>query len=344
MSESSGFVEIYKMRMREFLREPAVLFWVFGFPMLLAIGLGTAFREKPVESTSVAVLDVDGSDEIAAQLAAAPGFRVVELQPEEAARALRLGKVALVVGPGAQLEYRYDATNPEGVLARARVDDALQRAAGRADPRAFQESLVTEPGSRYVDFLIPGLLGMNILSGALYGIGFALVDMRSRKLLKRLAATPMKRSHFLLATMASRMTVVFVEVGLMLGFGWLVFDMVFQGSLLLALGLCLLGAASFSGIGLLVATRTKKIEVVSGLINLASLPMFVVSGVFFSSDRFPDVVQPIVRALPLTALNDALRAVLLEGADLGSQLGRIGILLAWGGVSFVLALRLFRWS
>ncbi|MBL8863636.1 MAG: ABC transporter permease [Planctomycetes bacterium] len=332
------------MRMREFLREPAVLFWVFGFPILLAVGLGAAFREKPVESTAVAILDVAGSDELAAELSAAEGFRVQELAEDDAARALRMGRVALVVRPGAELEYRFDATNPEGVLARARVDDALQRAAGRADPRAHRETLVTEPGSRYVDFLIPGLLGMNILSGAMYGVGFALVEMRSRRLLKRLAATPMKRSHFLGATIAARMSVVFVEVGLMLGFGWLAFGMVFHGSVLTALLLCLLGAASFSGLGLLVATRTKKVEVVSGLINLVSLPMFVVSGVFFSSERFPEVIQPLVGALPLTALIDALRAVLLEGADLASQLPRVLILLAWGGISFVLALRLFRWS
>jgi hypothetical protein len=243
MSESSGFVELYKMRVREFLREPAILFWVFGFPILLAVGLGIAFREKPVDQVSIAVLDIAGSDELAASLSAAPGFRVRELADADAQLALRLGKVALVVVPGAELEYRFDATNPEGVLARSRVDDALQRAAGRADALTFRETLVTEPGSRYVDFLIPGLLGMNILSGGMYGIGFALVEMRSRKLLKRLAATPMKRSHFLLATIASRLTVVFVEVVLMLGFGWLAFDMVFQGSLVATMALCVvLGA------------------------------------------------------------------------------------------------------
>jgi len=344
MSESSGFVELYKMRVREFVREPAILFWVFGFPILLAVGLGIAFREKPVDNVAVAVIDVDGSDALAASLSSAPGFRVRELTAEDAQLALRLGKVALVVVPGTELEYRFDATNPEGVLARARVDDALQRAAGRADPRAYRETLVTEPGSRYVDFLIPGLLGMNILSGSMYGIGFALVEMRSRKLLKRLAATPMKRSQFLLATMASRMTIVVVEVVLMLAFGWLAFDMVFQGSLVTAMGLSILGAASFAGLGLLAATRTRKIEVVSGLINVVMLPMFVVSGVFFSSERFPEAIQPIVRAMPLTALNDALRAVLIEGSDLASQLPRIGILVAWGAVSFVLALRLFRWN
>jgi len=348
MSEASGFLELYKLRVREFVREPAILFWVFGFPILLAIGLGMAFREKPIELVSVGVVTSASSDAVESALRAHPGFRVEELAAEDAARELRLGKVALVVGappgPGAELEYRYDATNPEGVLARARVDDALQRAAGRTDPRAFREVLVTEPGSRYVDFLIPGLLGMNILSGGMYGIGFALVEMRSRKLLKRLAATPMKRSHFLLATIASRMTVALVEVGLMLGFGKLFFDMEFNGGFLAATALCLLAAASFSGMGLLVATRTKKIEVVSGLINLVMLPMFVVSGVFFSSERFPDAVQPIVRALPLTALNDALRAVLLEGEDLSAQLVRIGILVAWGAISFVVALKLFRWN
>jgi ABC-2 type transport system permease protein len=344
MSDTSGFLELYKMRVREFLREPAILFWVFGFPILLAIGLGIAFREKPIDIVSVGVIRAEGAENVAAALRAQPGFRVDELDTDEAMRRLRLGKIALVVAPGAQLEYRYDATNPEGALARSRVDDALQRAAGRTDPRAFRETLVTEPGSRYVDFLIPGLLGMNILSGAMYGIGFALVDMRSRKLLKRLAATPMRRSHFLLATIASRMTVVIVEITLMLGFGKLFFGMQFHGGVPAATVLCLFAAAAFSGMGLLVATRTRKIEVVSGLINLAMLPMFVVSGVFFSSERFPDVVQPIVRAMPLTALNDALRAVLLEGADLRSQLGRITILLAWGGISFLLALRLFRWN
>jgi ABC-type multidrug transport system permease subunit len=229
-------------------------------------------------------------------------------------------------------------------MARARVDDALQRAAGRADVLTLREELVTQPGARYIDFLIPGLLGMNIMSGGLWGIGFVIVEMRSRKLLKRLVATPMKRSHFMAAMMASRMLLVIGELALLLGFAWLVFDLVNQGSLLLVTALSLLGAFSFAGLGLLVACRARKIETVSGLMNLVMMPMFVASGIFFSADRFPDVVQPFVQALPLTALNDALRAVILEGADLSSQLGRIAILGAWGGVSFVLALRWFRWT
>lgn len=343
-TQRSPFVVLYVARMREFVREPAVLFWVFGFPILLAVGLGIAFRNRPPDETVVAVERSEGAADLRAALEAAGGFRVEDLEAGEAHQRLRTGKVALVVVPKTPREYRFDPTSPDGVLARQRVDDALQRAAGRLDPIAVADAHVTEPGSRYVDFLIPGLLGMNIMSGGMWGVGFACVEMRSRRLLKRLAATPMRRRHFLGAMIASRMTVVFVEVGLMLAFGWLAFGMVTQGSLLLVTALSLLGAASFSALGLLVASRTHKIEIVSGLMNVVMLPMFVVSGVFFSSERFPEALQPLVKAMPLTALNDALRAVILEGADVTSQLARIGVLVAWGGASFVLAMRFFRWT
>jgi ABC transporter DrrB family efflux protein len=255
-----------------------------------------------------------------------------------------MGRVSIVVVPGESYEYRFDPTRPESVLARRAVHDALETAAGRVDPVAVRETLVTEPGARYIDFLIPGLLGMNIMSGGMWGVGYVLVEMRSRKLLKRLIASPMRRSDFLAAMVASRMVIVFAELALMLFFGWLVFDMVLRGSVLAVTLLSLLGASSFSALGMFVASRTPKTETVQGLMNLVMLPMFVVSGVFFSSDRFPDAVQPLVRAMPLTALNDALRAVILEGAPLSSQLARIAVLAGWGAVSFVLALRFFRWN
>jgi ABC-2 type transport system permease protein len=344
MSTRSPFVQLFLARLKEFRREPEVIFWVFGFPILLAIGLGIAFRNKPPDEIAVGVISAPGSEKVIAALQTKGGFHVETVSTDEADQRLRLGKVALVVVPGNTYEYRFDPTRPESVLARQRTDDALQRAAGRLDPVPVHEDLVTKPGARYIDFLIPGLLGMNIMSGGMWGVGFVIVDMRSRKLLKRLVATPMKRGHFLAAMMASRMLMVFGEMGLLLFFGWLVFGMVLQGQLWLVAALSLLGAAVFSGLGLLVASRAQKVETVSGLMNLVMLPMFVFSGVFFSSDRFPDLVKPFVKALPLTALNDALRAVVLEGADLSSQLGRIAILIAWGGVSFVLALKLFRWK
>jgi ABC-type multidrug transport system permease subunit len=344
MRDRSPFQQLFVARLKEFYRQPEVVFWVFGFPILLAIVLGIAFRTKAPDVIAVGVLAGAGSDAVVAALPESGGFDATIVAEADAATELRLGRVSIVVVPGAEPLLRFDPTRPESVMARARVDDALQRAAGRADVLTLREELVTQPGARYIDFLIPGLLGMNIMSGGLWGIGFVIVEMRSRKLLKRLVATPMKRSHFMAAMMASRMLLVIGELALLLGFAWLVFDLVNQGSLLLVTALSLLGAFSFAGLGLLVACRARKIETVSGLMNLVMMPMFVASGIFFSADRFPDVVQPFVQALPLTALNDALRAVILEGADLSSQLGRIAILGAWGGVSFVLALRWFRWT
>jgi ABC-type multidrug transport system permease subunit len=337
-------VELFVARLKEFVREPEVMFWVFGFPILLAIGLGIAFRNKAPDEIAVGILDRPGAAELLRALPEDDGFHAELVDDASSAQKLRLGKVSLVVVPGAEHEYRFDPTRPESVLARARVHDALERAAGRVDPVPVKETLVTEPGARYIDFLIPGLLGMNIMSGGMWGVGFVLVEMRSRKLLKRLVATPMKKSHFLGAMMASRMVMVFGEMGLLLLFGWLAFDLVLQGSLVWIALISVLGAFSFASLGLLVASRARKIETVSGLMNLVMLPMFVLSGVFFGADRFPDVVQPLVQALPLTALNDALRAVILEGASLGSQLPRIAILAGWGVVSFLLALRWFRWT
>ncbi|MBK7874301.1 MAG: ABC transporter permease [Planctomycetes bacterium] len=348
MRDRHPFLQLFAARLRELKREPGVLFWIFGFPLLLAIGLGIAFRNEPRTEVAVGVLRSAGAEAVAAALPAERGFRASVLTDAEAAHALRLGKVALVVVPAAESggapEFRFDPTRPESELARVRVHDALERAAGRVDRIEPREAPVTEPGSRYIDFLIPGLLGMNIMSGGMWGIGYAIVDMRSKRLLKRLAATPMKRTHFLGAFLAARLVLVLAEMVLLLAFGWLAFDLVPQGSLVDVVALCVLGACAFAGLGLLVATRTAKVEIVGGLINLVMLPMFVVSGVFFSSERFPDVLQPFVRALPLTALNDGLRAAILEGAPLSEQLPRVLVLLVWGAISFVLALRLFRWS
>jgi ABC-2 type transport system permease protein len=344
MSERGPFVNLLLARLKEFIREPEVIFWVFGFPVLLAVGLGIAFRNKPPDRIVVGVVEGPEATALIASLPSAQGFDVRRVSFGEAADDLRLGRVALVVVPGSPWEFRYDPTRPDSLLARQRVDDALQRAAGRIDPVQPRETLLTQPGARYIDFLIPGLLGMNIMSGGMWGVGFVLVEMRSRKLLKRLVATPMRRSDFLAAMMVSRTVLVFLEMVLLLVFGWLVFDMVIMGSLAAIVLLALLGAFAFAGLGLLLASRARKIETISGLMNLVMLPMFVFSGIFFSSDRFPDAIQPFVKALPLTALNDALRATILEGAGLASQAGRVAVMLVWGAASFVLALRLFRWT
>ena len=345
----AAFNHLLLARMKEMQREPEIIFWVFGFPILLALGLGIAFRNKPADATSIAIVEGPSAENTLTSLQNSPQHAFIHatiLKETSALTGLRLGKYDLVVEPqpDGAVQYRYDQARPESVLSRAEVDGVLQVAAGRKDPVKTSIITSTEPGSRYIDFLIPGLLGMNLMNAAMWGIGFALVDMRQRKLLKRFVGTPMRRSDFLLALTSSRLILMLVEVALMLTFGVIVFHMRVLGSILTIVLIGAAGALSFGGLGLLTASRAQKIESVSGLINLVMMPMWIFSGVFFSYERFPAKILPLIHALPLTALNDALRDTILQGASLASQTPRLLILLAWGGVSFLLALRWFRWT
>ena len=335
--------------MLELKREPEVVFWVFVFPLLLALGLGIAFRNKPGDAVSVAIVSGAGSQDAQSLLARSPQhdrFKPQVLGADEARKGFRLGKFDLVIEPDGQggFQYRYDPARPESVLAKTEVNDALQSAAGRKDPLPTTAVNSSEPGSRYIDFLIPGLLGMNLMNSGMWGIGFALVDMRQRKLLKRFVGTPMRRGDFLLALASSRLILMIIEVGLLLAFGVIFFHMRVLGSIASIALIASIGSLTFGGVGLLTASRAQKIESVSGLINLVMMPMWIFSGVFFSYERFPTVIHPLIKALPLTALNDALRASILEGTPLLHQWPRLLVMVLWGGISFVLALRWFRWT
>jgi len=345
----SGYWHLLMARMKELAREPEVVFWVFGFPLLLALGLGIAFRNKPADDTSIAIVSGPGAADVLGLIRQSPqksSIRAEVLDRAQALKGFRLGKYDLAVESesNGSLRYFYDPARPESVLSRAEIDDALQSAAGRKNPLTASSQVSSEPGSRYIDFLIPGLIGMNVMNAAMWGIGFALVDMRQRKLLKRFVATPMRRSDFLLALASSRLVLMVLEVGLLLGFGALVFHMRVLGSIPAVLSIGAIGALGFAGLGLLTASRAQKIESVSGLINLVMMPMWIFSGVFFSYERFPAIAQPFIKLLPLTALNDALRASILEGSPLAAQSARMLVLVVWGGISFVLALRWFRWT
>src|SRR5512140_1929399 len=332
------------MRFRIFVREPAALFWTYGFPLLLALVLGTAFRNQPPGPVDVAVEAGPGTEAWREALARTPSVHVQSLSAQDAHEALRAGKVSLIVEAGQPRTYQFDSTRPESRLARAVVDDVLQRADGRVDPTPVKDRLVTEPGSRYIDFLIPGLLGFNLMSGGLWGVGFMVVDMRVRKLIKRMIATPMSRSDFLLSFVLVRALFLIIEVPLLLVFAHWVFGVPIRGSLLLILALCILGSLVFAGIGLLLGSRAQTTHTAAGLVNLVSLPMLVYSGVFFSAARFPDALQPVIRALPLTALIESVRTVMLDGAGLVAVAGQVLVMLVWGGLCFAVALRLFRWQ
>ncbi len=345
----SALHELTLTRIRESVREPGVLFWVFGFPILLSIGLGLAFRNRSPEPPAVGVLDGPAAASLEGPLVEA-GMRVQRLTETAARERLRAGKIAVLVlpaaaaGEAASVRYRFDPTRDEGRVARAAVDDALQRAAGRTDALPSTDELVTEPGARYIDFLVPGLLGMNIMSGSMWGIGWVIVNMRVRKLLKRLMATPVRRRDLLIAQGLGRLSSLPLEVLSLLVFARLAFDVQVTGSWLALAAIAVVGALSFAGIAILVASRAQNTETVSGLMNAVMMPMFVLSGVFFSAAHFPDVMQPLIGLLPLTALNDGLRAVMIDGAGVGGIWRQLVVLSGWGGGCFVVALRIFRWN
>ncbi|MPZ20427.1 MAG: ABC transporter permease subunit [Luteitalea sp.] len=336
-------VELTLARVREFLREPEALFWVFLFPVLMTCALGLAFGREGTTTVDVGVLAAPGADERLAALAAAPDLDARLLSRPDAEIALRKGSIQVLVVPGTPPVYRFDPTRPESQLARLAVDEALQRAAGRRSLWKAREERVVAPGARYVDWVVPGLLGMNIMGTGMWSIGFAVVLARTRKLLKRLVASPMRRAHYLLSHMLARLLFLTLEVVTLVGFAVIVFDVPINGSWLVLAAVCVLGAATFSGLGLLLVSRVKTIEAASGLMNFAMVPMWVFSGVFFSSEHFPSVMQPFVHALPLTALTSALRGVMLDGQGLLGLTPHLANLAGWTVVCYLLALRLFRW-
>jgi ABC-type multidrug transport system permease subunit len=277
-------------------------------------------------------------------LSSQSGLRPRLLSPEEASQALARSHVVVVIASDETPNYAYDPTQPDSRTALLLVDAALQRAAGRIDPFAATRAEVTEPGARYVDFLVPGLLGMNLMGTGMWGIGFSLVVARNGNLLKRLIAAPARRSQLLGAQLISRLLFLVPEAGALLGFAHFVLGVPLRGSLVLLIAVSLLGALAFSGLGLLSAARPRTIEGVSGVMNLVMVPMWIFSGIFFSTERFPAGMQPFIQALPLTALNDALRSVMLEGVGLTPLLPDMALLAAWGFFSFLVALKIFRWQ
>lgn len=337
-------LELIRARLREFFREPGIVFWVFGFPLVMAIALGLAFRSRPPEKPAVAVVTTTDHP-LAEKLVKSERVRALALPEAEAERALARAKVDVVVRlDDAGAHYRLDPTQEKSAYARLVVDDILERTAGRNDLLRKSESIVSEVGSRYIDFLLPGLIGLNLMGSSMWGVGYNLVVARKRKLLRRYAVTPMRRTHFLLSYFFSRALFLVLELGTIVAFGALLFGTVVQGGYL-ALGVTgLLGAASFAGMSLLIGARVDNTETANGWMNLMQLPMWLLSGPFFSYERFPSWLHPIIELLPLTALVNALRAIWNDGASL-PQLGfELAVLLAWGGVGFLIALRTFRWQ
>ena len=335
----SELVELTRHRTLAFIRQPEAVFWVFAFPLVLSAVLGFAFQGREPAPSRVGV--VDAGAEWVARLEADPRLEVFSFDTrEEADRRLAGGHLDALVVSFDPPELRLDQARAEAELARLRVLIAI----GGLSQDALQVQQVEENGARYIDFLFPGLLGMSLMGTGLWAIGFAVADMRQRKVLKRYLVTPMRRASFLGSFLTSRMMFLASELVLITAFGVWVLGVPLRTSLVAFVVMCTLGALAFSAVGLLVASRARTIEGVSGLLNLVMIPMWLGSGVFFSYERFPEQIHPLLRALPLTALNDALRGGMIDGAGLVTVLPQIGVLAVWTVISFALALRIFRWA
>jgi ABC-type multidrug transport system permease subunit len=343
--ERSPLAHITLAWIREFLREPEAMFWTFFFPILIALALGIAFRSSGADAVRIAVLDGVGADSLARALERGGEVEARIMPRDSAYRALRRGDVGVVVERGTEgFTFHYDPTRADARSARMAANDAVQRAGGRADRITVQDEHVEEKGSRYIDFLVPGLLGLNLLSTGLWWVGLSLTRLRKDRILKQLRATPLRRSSLLGGYFVGRLGFLSVELFILLAFARLAFDVPIRGSVFTLLTVAALGALASTGLGILVGSRARTIEAANGLMNLVGLPMWILSGVFFSADHFPAVMQPFIKALPLTALVDALRGVMLDGATLVAVQVPLGIIAVWAVVAFAAALVLFRWQ
>ncbi len=336
-------------RLKEFIRRPEALFWVYFFPVLMIIVLGNAFQNQPIESFNVDVIENEHATALMEQLSNQSQIKTHLVNAEESSRRLRLGKsvLAITAGPDSdgqkQFVYRFDPQRPGASTAHNAVDDILQTANGRTDVFTAETTQLDGSGGTYVDFLVPGLLGIGLMGGGMWGVGFAIVDMRIRKLLKRYMATPMRKSDFLISMMLSRLVFMIPQIVLTLLVAYWMFDFKIYGNVAAVSLLVVLGAFEFAAVGLLVGARAQTIETASGLMNFVMLPMYTLCGAFFSYERFPEIFHPLIRWLPLTPIIDSLRSVMMDGESLFAQWPEIVVMAFWSVIPFGIAMVIFRW-
>lgn len=327
---------------REFWRSPEAVFWTYGFPLLMTVVLGFSFRPKPPDPIPVAVVASADAEAMAAQLRHNDRLRVEVLDADGADAALARGRIgALVRGPVGDPTVRADPTRPDAELARLQIERALRGDVEAAGPRFEVED---RPGARYVDFLIPGLVGLNLLGAGMWGIGFQLVQYRTQNLLRRLFVTPMRRGEFLFGFLVSRLLLALPESAIIIGFGVVFWGVPFRGSLLAAVVLLLGGALAFSGLGVLIASRAKTVEGVAGLMNFVQMPMWLLGGAFFSNERMEGWLRVCAESVPLTWCNDAMRDLMLAPGGFAQIAVPLALLYGFAAVCFGIALRVFRWT
>ena len=349
MHKRSSLIELTKGRWREFRREPSAFFFVIFMPILWMVILGAAFSGK--ENVKVQVGWIEGQTatspfniDIPASLSSNSAIILHRGSVEEINLKHLRGEIAAIVSTDPTgLKIIYDPASQEGTNASSIIKSTLQEAAGRTDPLSITSEKITIPGTRYIDFLIPGLLALSIMTSSLFGTGMLIVSNRRENLLKRYLATPMKPHEYLISHIFGRTFIFIVEVAAILITGYLMFGFKSAGSYISLLAFAFLGTAAFTSLAILCAARTANPATMNGMTNIISLPMMLVAGVWFSRANFPEWLGQIVQYLPLTALVDGLRRIALEGANLSTLMSESVILLAYTLLSTAAATKLFKW-
>ncbi|PJZ40993.1 ABC transporter permease [Leptospira kmetyi] len=358
--------QLVSIQLKEFYREPGILFWAFVFPIAMAGVLGIAFKNRGSEEVKIAILEnsyqieelkkildsssIEKSDSNQSNDKTAttnpgslPSLKFLILSKQDAIRDLKRGKLNVIVERthDGKIHFSFDSDNPNGqrdyllILAKIR--------SGKTDLESQVDRLDSK-GTRYIDYLVPGMLAMGVMNSCLWGVGWNLIEMRMKKLLRRMSATPMNKLYFLLSFFFTRLIVTAVESAILLGFTLLTFENSFEGSIGAALLVYLAGNFAFACIGMFIGSRAAGSQVGNGLVNAVTFPMMVLSGIFFSYQNFPEVVLPFIRNLPLTLMADSLRAVFIEGAGLMFVIPTVISLLVYGIVFLFIGSRIFRWS
>jgi ABC-type multidrug transport system permease subunit len=362
-------VQLILLNFREFYREPGILFWAFVFPIAMAWGLGIAFTHKPEQKRDIALIqqlnNPDTSFSKILKLYSKPEFskkdntlrfvirtgtkktgftifRFIPVNWSKASKMLKQGSIVIILEEkDGKLNYNYDPYNTDAQLTYMQLSSLIKN--GNANVDEAEIKPITQFGSRYIDFLIPGLIAMNLMMSTMWGISYTLIETRSKKLLRRMVATPMRKSSFLMAQIIARFVLNLIEATIVFTFAYYYFGITISGSYLALAIIYLMGMLCFSGISILVSSRTSNTYIGNGLINAVVMPMMLLSGIFFSYHNFPDAVVPYIQALPLTMFADAMRAIFIEGAGFADVWIQTFVLGVIGLSTFIVGLKIYKW-
>lgn len=363
------FWQLTRAHLMEIVREPGVLFWGIVFPIFMSLGLGIAFMQKQDTTRKVAMIAGDQkmladsvlksyatidtksrSDSVAYTLVlkndqlGSTTYLFYRMSWNMAEVALKQGKINFIIDEEkGKTVFRFDPLNPDAQLVYLKLEPVF--GGGKSVAVENTESIrpLTVTGTRYIDFLIPGLLAMGIMMSTMWGLSYGIIEKRSKKLLRRMVATSMNKSYFLISFMLVRMLMNFVEAVLLIIFASLAFHITIQGSIPALLAIFVAGNIGFAGLAFFISCRTAKTEIGNGLINVIVMPMMLLSGVFFSYHNFPDALIPFLQKLPLTLVADGMRSIFIEGAGMLQIAFPVAILTIGGSIFFLLGLKFFRW-